>query len=214
MKKKIVCLALILAVVLCGCGSSNSNTQDTSQTDNTESAVDNTAADSDTVREVQSDKIVEEYNNEEISFGGSEIICELPKGFVPSDNEGEYIPKDKKDLSSINQIIYDSSEDITQFTKEEYKNTIDSEFSETYGMDISINVTQYDKIMIDGRPGLYIVYNYEFRDQTYNTIVVELYNGKESNIITFLEAPGHNWMEKYATSAKTIRYKDSLENGQ
>ena len=212
MKKKIVCLALVIAVILCGCGSSN--TTDTSQTDNTGSAVDNTAADSDTVREVQSDKIVEEYNNEEISFGGSEIVCELPKGFVPSDYEGEYIPKDKKDLSSINQILYDSDENITLFTQEEYKSKIDHEFSETYGMDISINVTQYDKIMIDGRPGLYIVYNYEFRDQTYNAIVVELYNGKESNIITFLEAPGHNWMEKFADSAKTIRYKDSLENGQ
>ncbi len=212
MKKKIVCLALVIAVILCGCGSSN--TPDTSQSDNTGSAVDNTAADSDTVREVQSDKIVEEYNNEEISFGGSEIVCELPKGFVPSDYEGEYIPKDKKDLSSINQILYDSDENITLYTQEEYKNKIDHEFSETYGMDISINVTQYDKIMIDGRPGLYIVYNYEFRDEVYNTIVVELYNGKESNIITFLEAPGHNWMEKYATSAKTIRYKDSLENGQ
>ena len=212
MKKKIVCLALVIAVILCGC--SSSNTPDTSQTDNTGSAVDNTAADSDTVREVQSDKIVEEYNNEEISFGGSEIVCELPKGFVPSDYEGEYIPKDKKDLSSINQILYDSDENITLFTQEEYKNKIDHEFSETYGMDISINVTQYDKIMIDGRPGLYIVYNYEFRDQTYNAIVVELYNGKESNIITFLEAPGHNWMEKFADSAKTIRYKDSLENGQ
>ena len=212
MKKKIVCLALVIAVILCGCGSSN--TTDTSQKENAGSAVDNTAADSDTVREVQSDKIVEEYNNEDISFGGSEIVCELPKGFVPSDYEGEYIPKDKKDLSSINQIIYDSDENITLFTQEEYKNKIDHEFSETYGMDISINVTQYDKIMIDGRPGLYIVYNYEFRDQTYNAIVVELYNGKESNIITFLEAPGHNWMEKFADSAKTIRYKDSLENGQ
>ncbi len=212
MKKKIVCLALVIAVILCGCGSSN--TPDTSQSDNTGSAVDNTAADSDTVREVQSDKIVEEYNNEEISFGGSEIVCELPKGFVPSDYEGEYIPKDKKDLSSINQILYDSDENITLYTQEEYKNKIDHEFSETYGMDISINVTQYDKIMIDGRPGLYIVYNYEFRDEVYNTIVVELYNGKESNIITFLEAPGRNWMEKYAESAKTIRYKDSLENGQ
>ena len=63
MKKKIVCLALVIAVILCGC--SSSNTPDTSQTDNTGSAVDNTAADSDTVREVQSDKIVEEYNNEE-----------------------------------------------------------------------------------------------------------------------------------------------------
>ncbi|MCR4788865.1 MAG: hypothetical protein K5888_09770 [Lachnospiraceae bacterium] len=212
MKKRIVCLVLIAIMVLSGCGNSN---VDTSQTDNTESAVDKTAADSDTViKEVKSDKIVEEYNESEYNFGGSEIVCELPKGFVPSDYEGEYIPKDKKDLSSINQILYDSDEDITKYTKEEYKNKIDSEFSETYGMDISIDVTQYDRIMIDGRPGLYIVYNYDFREQHYDAIVVELYNGKESNIITFLQAPGRDWMEKYAESAKTIRYKDAIENGQ
>ena len=120
----------------------------------------------------------------------------------------------KEDKVSILDYKFGEKRKKHLYQVEEYKNKIDHEFSETYGMDISINVTQYDKIMIDGRPGLYIVYNYEFRDQTYNTIVVELYNGKESNIITFLEAPGHNWMEKYAESAKTIRYKDSLENGQ
>ena len=210
MYKRIACLALLASLLLSACGNSN---VDTSQTDNTESAVDKTAADSDTViREVKSDKIVEEFNESEYSFGSSEIVCDLPKGFVASDYEGEYIPKNKKDLSSINQIIYDSNENLTLLSKDEYKKKIDTEFSDTYGLAVDIDITQYDKIMIDGRPGLYIVYNYEFRDQLYCALVVELYNGTESNIITFLQAPGQDWMDAFAESARSIRYKDSLED--
>ncbi|MCR4989449.1 MAG: hypothetical protein K6A38_01105 [Lachnospiraceae bacterium] len=207
MNKRLVCLAVIISILICGCGSNT----DTSSNDNAGSAVDKTAADSDTVvKEVKSDKIVEEFKEEEYKFGSPDIVCNLPKGFVASDYEGEYIPKDKKDFSSINQIIYESDENITLLSKEEYKAKIDKEFTDTYGLEVSINITQYDKIMIDGRPGLYIVYNYDFRDQLYEAIVVELYNGKESNIITYLQAPEHDWMEQYAESAKTIRYRDSM----
>lgn len=165
----------------------------------------------DVIVEAKSENIVEDYDAEGYKFGEADIMCNLPKGFVASEYEGEYIPKNGKDMSSINQIIYDSDENLTLKTKDEYKAEIEQEFINAYGVELEVDITQYDKIMIDGRPGLWIMYNYEFKGGRYDTLVVSLFNGTESNIITFLQAPGTDWMEKFIATAESIHYSDADE---
>ena len=211
MKKKILAI-LSAAVFLTACSGTSTATENNASSQDNSSA---TEAVQSTVTAVESDAIVEEYDENEYTFGQADIVCSLPSGWKASgDYEGEYIPKSKKDLSSINQIIYDSDENLTLMTKEEYKEQIDTEFESAYGENPDIDITQYDKIMVDGRPGLCIVYNYDLKNSHYETLVYILYNGTESNIITFLQAPGADWMEEFVECAKTIHYSDSEEVAQ
>lgn len=163
------------------------------------------------VPKADSDNFVEEFDTE-YKFGPANVVCYLPEGFKPSgEYEGEYFPEKKGDMSTINQIIYDSDEDLTQKTKEEYKEMVEAEFYDAYGEEMNINITQYDKLMLDGRPGLCIMYNYDFRGERYDLLVYIFYNGTENNIITFVQAPGADWMEEFIECGKTLRFDDSLE---
>ena len=91
-------------------------------------------------------------------------------------------------------------------TREEYVDKMEKEYYEAYGEEVKINITQYDKIMVDGRPGLWIMYDFEFKGEEYNTLAIILYNGVETNYITYLEGPGADWMDKFVESAKSIAY--------
>lgn len=202
MKKLSIVLFAALTLVITAC---NANEKETLASN--EDYVIDTKDGNEYIKEVKSDLIVDSYEEEKYEFGPADVACTLPKGFVASDYDGEYIPQNKNDLSSMNQFVYDTDTDLTKKSKEDYKKEIEEEFSSAYGENVVINITQYDKIMIDGRPGLWVMYNFELKGGYYETLAVILYNGTENNIITFLQAPDEKYMEQFIECAKTIHFE-------
>lgn len=200
MKKKIsiLLLTLLVASSLLACGKkaeTNEAPKETKKANNT-------------ITQVAVDAIAEEAE-EEYKFGPAELVCSMPDGFNETDFAGEYIHKSyPKDLSSINYIISESDDDPTLVTEDEFKAQLETEYKDAYGDDVEINITQYDSIVVDGRPGLWIMYNFDFRGDDYNALMVILYNGTESHNITYLQGPGADWMKAFADSAMSIGFKE------
>lgn len=166
-----------------------------------------------TITQVKVDELKDSSEGEiEYTFEPAELLCSIPKGFVETEYAGEYIHETyPKDLSSINHVIFDSPDDVTQKTQEEFEEEIENEYHDAYGDVVDIEVTQYDKIVVDNRPGLWIMYNFDFRDERYDALMVILYNGTESNYVTYLQGPGGDWMDKFIRSAKSLKY-EALNN--
>lgn len=200
MKKKLICFLLPIMLILSACGGS----------DKPEEAVVeevSVATPTPKVKSVVVEKKVEEFEEEKFEFEPANLGCILPKGFKETEYPGEYLYKTyPKDVSSINQVISESTENPTNMTKEEYVEKMEKEYFDAYGEEVKVNITQYDKIMVDGRPGLWIMYDFEFKGEEYNTLAIILYNGVETNYITYLEGPGADWMDKFVESAKSIAY--------
>lgn len=150
---------------------------------------------------------VDKYEEDKYTFEPAELVCYMPDDFEETDYPGEYLHKKyPDDVSSINHVIVDSEDDSTQMTQDEFVAAIEQEYYDSYGEKVKVNVTQYDKIMVDGRPGLWIMYNFDFREERFDTLLVILYNGTESHSVTFLQGPGTEHMEDFIETAKTIGF--------
>lgn len=162
-----------------------------------------------TITQVKVDELKPQTDDySQYTFEEANLLCAIPDGFVTTDLEGEYIHQTyPKDLSSINHVIFDSDMDTTQKTQDEFESEIETEYHEAYGDDVDIKITQYDKVVIDNRPALWIMYNFDFRDERYDALMVIIYNGTESNYVTYLQGPGGEWMDKFIKSAKSLRYE-------
>lgn len=146
---------------------------------------------------------------EEFHFAPANVVCSLPEGFIETETGGEYLHETyPADVSSINQVIQESEADSTLMTAEEFETTIENEYKSAYGDDVDINISQFDKIVVDKRPGLWIMYDFIFRGDEYRALMVILYNGTESNYITYLQGPGSDWMDAFVASAKSIKFVD------
>lgn len=168
-----------------------------------------TTPDPEAIMKVTNDKIVTEFAEEAVDFPDRELRCYLPKGFQESEYEGEYLHKSyPKDVSSINHVITDTKEDPTKQTKEEYIASLKADLKDLYGSDINVDITQYDKIVVDGRPGLWIMYNYDYRGEHYYVLQVKLFTGKQVDEMLYFEAPGSKWMDKFVESAESLTYVD------
>ncbi len=202
MKKINLALILICACVLAACSSKKDSALDEN------GQIIASTPDPAVITQAATTKEVPEFTGL-YTFGPATLMCTMPEEFKPSeDMEGEYVSKKyPKDLSSINHIIVESEDDPTLVTKEEYVANLKKEFLDSYGNDIDFIVTQYDKIMVDGRPGLWIIYNYDFRGEHYYVLSVILYNGTESNYLTFMQAPGADWMSTFIDAAETLTYR-------
>jgi len=202
MKKILLITMIALQIcILAACGSKNNDTSE-------EEAIPVSTKAPDSISEIATTNKVEEFKETEYSFPASDLMCTMPKAFTASkDYEGEYVTKKyPKDVSSINHVIIESDENPTLQTEDEFVGSLVEEFSTTYGVNVDIDVTQFDKVEVDGRPGLWIMYNYDFKGDHYYVLEIILYNGTESNYLTFLQGPKGDWMEDFAKAAETLTY--------
>lgn len=198
--RKIILLISFFCIVLCACNKKDN-------------AVTPTEGEKQPIHQVYVEDIKQEEEEViEYTYAPANLVCIIPEEFKETENAGEYLTEDyPKDVSSINQIISESNENPTLKTQEEFEASIEEEYHNGYGDDIDINVTQYDSIVVDGRPGLWVMYNFDFRGEPYNILMVILYNGTETNYITYMEGPGAYWMDKFADSAVTIHFEEIAE---
>lgn len=204
MLKKLMLLLTtgILAAQLLGCGSGDTGSVDDG------SAVEESAADSVSDSDVVPVGPSQQYDEEETIYEKAEIACDLPGGFVAyEEDEGLYVRKNyPTDLSTISYVISEGEEDVTQMTQDEYAQMIEDDLLENYGDDIDVNIAQYARIKIDGRPGVKIRLSYELKGTVYEQLTYMLYNGDETHILTFTQEEGAGWMDDFEESGATIHF--------
>lgn len=208
-------LMLILAISmlissLAGCGRNDQGSTEV----NEESAVDNSAADS--ANASVDSAPVPQVNFEETGeydYKPAELACSLPKGFVESsDDEGMYLHKSfPKDLSAISYDISDSTDDPTEMTLEEYKRLIEDDFIRTYGDAVTVNISVYEKIVLDHRNGLKIKLSYNFKATDYEQLTFLFFNGDEVHNLTFTQVGDHDWMEEFEACAENLHFVETEE---
>lgn len=196
-----------------GCGN-NKNQESTEVIE--ESAVDNTTADSDNVQSELEElpPIVEEpegaaTDDEQPVFGEAELVCSIPEGFEAYEgDEGLYVHKSyPSDLSSISYVISESEEDVSAIEKNDYKKMLEEDFYESYGDEVDVSITEYEKIKVDGRNGLKIKLDYAFKGIEYEELIYMIYNGDESHIVCYTQEKDGKWTEEFETSGDSISLK-------
>lgn len=152
--------------------------------------------------------VVSEFEEDKLVFEPAELRCVIPLGFAETDTPGEYLYRTyPDDVSNINRIVNDSDNDLSVMTQEEFANQVSTEYYDAYGDEVEINVTQYDKILVDGRPGRWAMYDFDFRGEHFEVLMVILFNGDHSDIVTYLQGPDAHWMKSFVESANSLRYK-------
>lgn len=207
MYKKLILLltAGLMAAQLLGCG----NNKQESVED--ESAVEISTADSGD-KNTSSDIVPvgpsQQYDDSEDVYEKAEISCSLPKGFKAYEaEEGMYVHKNyPKDLSTISYVISEGDENITEKSKEEYQAMIEDDFDASYGDTVPVTIEQYDRIRIDGRPGLKIRLQYELKGTVYEQLSYNLFNGDETHILTFTQEEGAGWLDDFEKCGESIHF--------
>ena len=203
-KKLILMLTLgMLAISLAGCGKNNQESAEV----NEESAVDNSAADSANAS-ADSVEVPELDLEEEFVYEPAMLACSLPKDFNPdSKEEGLWVHKSyPTDLASISYDMSGGGESLMQMTMEEYKSLMEEDFLNSYGDEIPVNVSSYEKIVIDRRSGFKIKVSYELKGVEYEQLTYLLFNGDEIHNLTFSQEKGTDWMDDFEASAETLHF--------
>lgn len=197
----------IVVMQLAGCG----NTGDKEAIETvTESAVDVSTADSDNVQsEIKSASASAESMDEEYITEPAELTCVLPEGFeAASGEEGLYIHNSyPADVSTISYVISEGEEDLTQMDMSEYETDIEASFYDTYGDEVDVVITSYEAVKVDGRKGLKIKIEYEFKGIGYEQLVYMIYNGNETHIMNYTQEKGGKWMGKFEESGSKISFR-------
>lgn len=215
MCKRIMILFLTgMLIATVGCGNKADNSEEITE----ESAVDESTADSDSIEaeaemEEELNNVEDETESEQTVFEKAELTCALPDGFEPHpDEEGLYVYKSyPKDLSTISYVISESDNEASDITKEKFKEMLEADYMEVYGDEVIINITEYKNIKVDGRSGLRIMFDCEFKGQEYEQLMYMLFNGNETHILNFTQEKDGKWMDEFLACGDSLAF-ESLES--
>lgn len=199
-------IAGLTVLQLTGCGKTENN----EQTDIvTESAVEESAADSDNAQ-LTFNNHSEEEDNEQYVTGPAELTCVLPDGFqAAKDEAGLYIHSSyPADSATISYVISDGEEDLTRMDMNDYKEQLEAGFYEDYGDEVTVTILSCDVITVDGRRGIEVSLEYEFKGIGYEQLVYMIYNGTETHVMNYTQEKGGKWMEAFEESGKSIAMKE------
>ena len=150
-----------------------------------------------------------EEEQETVVFENAVLSCSIPEGFEPHpDEEGLYIHKSyPKDISTISYVISESDEDTSDITEENFKEMLEADYMSAYGDEVEINITEFKKIKVDGRNGLRIMLNCEFKGQEYEQLMYMIFNGEETHILDFTQEKGGKWMDKFIECGDSLAFE-------
>lgn len=145
--------------------------------------------------------------DEPVVFEEADLTCVLPDGFSEHDVEGLYVHKNyPRDTATIDYLIVESDEDIMEMSKEEYKEMLEAEFLDRYGDNVEIIIGSFEKIRVDGRNGLRVKMEYEFRGTMYEQLIYLIKNGNENHNLSFTQEKDGGWMDEFEKSGDTISF--------
>lgn len=216
-KKLIMALLVVLVCTVAGCGNKNKDDSEGDEesgaakvTDVQAAAVpgmDNPSEDSDEAEPVDE---LEEVGDTPIFFSSADLLWILPKSFRALDGEvGVYVSRDyPKDTSTVMYVIAESNENISDVSQDEFREMMEADFLDAYGDQVSINITNYEKIKVNRRSGLRIDMEYEFKGAEYEQIEIMIYNGDESHIINYTQEKGGKWADEFENSISSLNFAD------
>lgn len=211
-KKLIIALLVILICTVAGCGNKNKDESDEDEGNVAEVAEVQVAqmpgADfSENAGEADEG---ENVNETSAFFSSADLLWILPKGFRALDGEeGVYVPKDyPKDISTVTYVIAESDEDISNVSQDEFREMMEADFLDAYGDQMSINITNFEKIKVNRRSGLRIDMEYKFKGTEYRQTEVMLFNGNESHIINYTQEKDGKWADEFENSISSLNFAD------
>lgn len=206
MYKKLILLfvTLALAVQLTGCG----NMKEQGSAD-TESAVEEAAADSDNTQADNSDSsALAAQDDGTVVHEPADLACKLPDGFEElSGEEGVYVYRTyPKDVSVITYTITASDVDITLTTKDEYKKLMEDDLYDAFGDEVNVIIHSYDMIRVDKRNGIRIKLQYDLKGVTYEQLNYMIFNGDESHVMSYTQEADAGWMDDFEKSGESLHF--------
>lgn len=216
-KKLIMALLVILLFTVAGCGNKNKDDAEGDEesgavkiTDVEAAAVpgmDNPGENNDEAEPVEE---VEGMEDTPVFFTSADLLWVLPKSFRALDGaEGVYVPRDhQRDTSTVIYVIAESDENISDVSQDEFREMMEADFLDTYGDQVSISITNFEKIKVNKRSGLRIDMEYEFKGTEYRQTEIMLYNGDESHIITYTQEKDGKWAEEFENSISSLNFAD------
>lgn len=216
-KKLIMALLVVLLCTVAGCGNKN---KDDAEGDGESGAVkitdveaaavpgmDNPGENSDEAEPVDE---VEEVEDTSAFFSSADLLWILPKSFRALDGaEGVYVPRDyPKDTSTVTYVIAESDENISDVSQDEFREMMEADLLDAYGDQVSINITNYQKIKVNRRSGLRIDMEYMLKGTEYRQTAVMIYNGDESHIIYYTQEKDGKWAEEFENSISSLNFAD------
>lgn len=216
-KKLIMALLVVLLCTVAGCGNKN---KDDAEGDGESGAVkitdveaaavpgmDNPGENSDEAEPVDE---VEEVEDTSAFFSSADLLWILPKSFRALDGaEGVYVPRDyPKDTSTVTYVIAESDENISDVSQDEFREMMEADLLDAYGDQVSINITNYQKIKVNRRSGLRIDMEYMLKGTEYRQTAVMIYNGDESHIIYYTQEKDGKWADEFESSISSLNFAD------
>lgn len=216
-KKLIMALLVVLICAVAGCGNKN---KDDAEGDGESGAVkitdveaavvpgmDNSDENSDEAEPVDE---VEEVESASVFFSSADLLWVLPKSFRALDGaEGVYVPRDyPKDTSTVTYVIAESDENISDVSQNEFREMMEADLLDAYGDQVSINITNFQKIKVNRRSGLRIDMEYVLKGTEYRQTAIMLYNGDESHIIYYTQEKDGKWADEFENSISSLNFAD------
>lgn len=216
-KKLIMALLVVLVCTVAGCGNKN---KDDVEGDGESGAVkitdveaaavpgmDNSDENCDDTEPVDE---VEEVESASVFFSSADLLWVLPKSFRALDGEeGVYVSRDyPKDTSTVTYVIAESDENISDVSQDEFREMMEADLLDAYGDQVSINITNYQKIKVNRRSGLRIDMEYMLKGTEYRQTAVMIYNGDESHIIYYTQEKDGKWADEFENSISSLNFAD------
>ncbi|MDE7249275.1 MAG: hypothetical protein K2N82_05180, partial [Lachnospiraceae bacterium] len=108
--------------------------------------------------------------------------------------------------STVTYVIAESDENISDVSQDEFREMMEADFLDTYGDQVNINITNFERIKVNRRSGLRIDMEYEFKGAEYMQTAVMLYNGDESHIINYTQEKDGKWAEEFENSISSLNF--------
>lgn len=213
-KKLIMALLVVLVCTVVGCGNKN---KDESEEDEGNSVAEVTEVQAAAVPGMDNPgensdeaETVEEVEDTPVFFTSADLLWILPKSFRALDGEeGVYVSRNyPKDISTVTYVIAESDENISDVSQDEFREMMEADFLDAYGDKVSVNITNFEKILVNRRSGLRIDMEYEFKGAEYMQIAIMLYNGDESHIINYTQEKDGKWAEEFENSISSLNFAD------
>lgn len=207
--KKIKWMILMVAITLfaAGCGKEVGDTgEQTEEVSNVQTEV---TADEEAQTVLPEVSSTDDWDSD-VVYAPADLTCVIPQGFVDNgENQGLYIHKSyPKDISTINHVISEGEEDISTWSAENFKEQLEQDYYDSYGDEVNIQIVQNDKIKVDGRPGLRLLLEFEFKGVSYEQLMYVFYNGTETHYVYFTQEKGNKWMDAFVESGESIHFVD------
>lgn len=137
------------------------------------------------------------------------IEFELPDGFEEDPDKKDFYVTGRYpiDASCICYLEQDIDYTLQLMDEAYFKSMMEEVFFEKTGTEVSVNITEFAAIKIDGVPSFRIILDYEAKDIKLNQLVY-IINGSKTYIVIYSETDEFDSrMEEYNLSASTITVK-------